>query len=134
MLVPGIRQLFHVPDGASLLAAIIVLAIMILPQIYRREEANRYAKENSSGSSIDAGQDKRQNSEGRFFCCGFPGVSQQEVQQANLPDSRDSGQDQIYRNKQCLPVPPGTDLYRRCDYCRLSESGRYRLRFSSFCQ
>ncbi len=33
VLVPGIRRLFHVPDGASLLAAIIVLAIMILPSI-----------------------------------------------------------------------------------------------------
>ncbi len=33
VLVPGIRQVFHIPDGASLLAAIIVLAIMILPSI-----------------------------------------------------------------------------------------------------
>ena len=33
VLVPGIRNLFHIPDGASLLAAIIVLAIMILPSI-----------------------------------------------------------------------------------------------------
>lgn len=33
VLVPGIRKVFHVPDGASLLAAIIVLAIMILPSI-----------------------------------------------------------------------------------------------------
>lgn len=33
VLVPGIRTLFHVPDGAGLLAAIIVLAIMILPSI-----------------------------------------------------------------------------------------------------
>ena len=33
VLVPGIRKLFGVPDGASLLAAIIVLAIMILPSI-----------------------------------------------------------------------------------------------------
>ena len=33
VLVPGIRALFHIPDGASLLAAIIVLAIMILPSI-----------------------------------------------------------------------------------------------------
>ena len=33
ILVPGIRKIFHVPDGASLLAAIIVLAIMILPSI-----------------------------------------------------------------------------------------------------
>ncbi len=33
VLVPAIRTLFHVPDGASLLAAIIVLAIMILPSI-----------------------------------------------------------------------------------------------------
>ena len=35
VLVPGIRNLFHVPDGASLLAAIIVLAIMILPSIIK---------------------------------------------------------------------------------------------------
>ena len=33
ILVPGIRILFDVPDGASLLAAIIVLAVMILPSI-----------------------------------------------------------------------------------------------------
>ena len=35
VLVPGIRSLFGVPDGASLLAAIIVLAIMILPSIIK---------------------------------------------------------------------------------------------------
>ncbi len=35
ILVPGIRKLFHVPDGSSLLAAIIVLAIMILPSIIK---------------------------------------------------------------------------------------------------
>lgn len=35
VLVPGIRKVFHVPDGASLLAAIIVLAIMILPSIIK---------------------------------------------------------------------------------------------------
>ena len=33
VLVPGIRELFDIPDGASLFAAIIVLAIMILPSI-----------------------------------------------------------------------------------------------------
>ena len=33
VLVPGIRKLFHIPDGSGLLAAIIVLAIMILPSI-----------------------------------------------------------------------------------------------------
>lgn len=33
VLVPGIRQVFHIPDGSGLLAAIIVLAIMILPSI-----------------------------------------------------------------------------------------------------
>ena len=33
VLVPGIREIFDVPDGSSLLAAIIVLAIMILPSI-----------------------------------------------------------------------------------------------------
>ena len=35
VLVPGFRKLFHIPDGASLLAAIIVLAIMILPSIIK---------------------------------------------------------------------------------------------------
>ena len=35
VLVPGIRKVFHVPDGASLLASIIVLAIMILPSIIK---------------------------------------------------------------------------------------------------
>ena len=35
VLVPSIRKLFHVPDGASLLAAVIVLAIMILPSIIK---------------------------------------------------------------------------------------------------
>ncbi len=35
VLVPGIRSMFHVPDGASLLAAIVVLAIMILPSIIK---------------------------------------------------------------------------------------------------
>ena len=33
ILVPGIRKMFDIPDGASLLAAIIVLAIMTLPSI-----------------------------------------------------------------------------------------------------
>lgn len=35
VLVPGIRKLFNVPDGASLLAATIVLAVMILPSIIK---------------------------------------------------------------------------------------------------
>ena len=35
ILVPGIRNIFHVPDGSSLLAAILVLAIMILPSIIK---------------------------------------------------------------------------------------------------
>ena len=35
VLVPGIRKLFHVPDGASLLAAILLLAVMILPSIIK---------------------------------------------------------------------------------------------------
>ena len=33
VLIPGIRIVFDVPDGATLLAAIIVLSIMILPYI-----------------------------------------------------------------------------------------------------
>ena len=35
VLVPGIRRLFHVPDGASLLSAIVVLSVMILPSIIK---------------------------------------------------------------------------------------------------
>ena len=35
VLVPAIREIFNIPDGASLLAAIIVLAIMILPNIIK---------------------------------------------------------------------------------------------------
>lgn len=33
VLVPAIRKIFNVPDGASLLAAIVVLAVMVLPSI-----------------------------------------------------------------------------------------------------
>lgn len=35
VLVPAIRKVFDVPDGASLLAAVIVLAVMILPGIIK---------------------------------------------------------------------------------------------------
>ena len=35
VLVPAIRKTFHLPDGASLLAAILVLAVMILPSIIK---------------------------------------------------------------------------------------------------
>ena len=35
VLVPGVRKLFHVPDGASLLSAMVVLAVMILPSIIK---------------------------------------------------------------------------------------------------
>ena len=35
VLVPGVRKLFHVPEGASLLSAMVVLAVMILPSIIK---------------------------------------------------------------------------------------------------
>lgn len=35
VLVPAIRKIFSVPDGSSLLAAIVVLAIMIMPNIIK---------------------------------------------------------------------------------------------------
>lgn len=35
VLVPSIRKLFNIPDGSSLFAAIIVLAVMILPSIIK---------------------------------------------------------------------------------------------------
>lgn len=35
VLIPGIRKIFNIPDGASLFAAMIVLAVMILPSIIK---------------------------------------------------------------------------------------------------
>ena len=35
VLVPGIRDALHIPDGSGLLAAILVLAVMILPSIVK---------------------------------------------------------------------------------------------------
>ena len=35
VLVPGVRKIFYVPDGASLLSAMVVLAVMILPSIIK---------------------------------------------------------------------------------------------------
>lgn len=35
VLVPGIRKVFRLPDGACLLAAILVLAVMVLPSIIK---------------------------------------------------------------------------------------------------
>ena len=35
ILVPGIRKLFNIPDGSSLLAAVLVLTVMILPSIIK---------------------------------------------------------------------------------------------------
>lgn len=35
ILVPAIREFFEIPDGASLLAAIIVLSVMVLPSIIK---------------------------------------------------------------------------------------------------
>ena len=51
VLVPGIRKLFHVPDGASLLAAMIVLAIMLLNilavTLFRANTSNEFDVNNS---------------------------------------------------------------------------------------
>lgn len=35
VLVPGIRKIFRVPDGSGLLAAVLVLAVMILPSVIK---------------------------------------------------------------------------------------------------
>ncbi len=35
VLVPGIRRIFNIPDGAGLLAAILVLSVMILPSVIK---------------------------------------------------------------------------------------------------
>lgn len=33
LIVPSVRELFHLPDGANLFSAVLVLAIMILPSV-----------------------------------------------------------------------------------------------------
>ena len=56
VLVPGIRQVFHIPDGSGLLAAIIVLAIMILPSIISvSETALRAVPEDYEQASLALG-------------------------------------------------------------------------------
>ena len=35
VLIPAVRRLFHIPDGATLFSAIIVLAVIILPSIIK---------------------------------------------------------------------------------------------------
>ncbi len=52
VLVPAIRKVFHVPDGAGLLAAMTVLAVMILPHIIKVSVTalNSVPKEYEDGS------------------------------------------------------------------------------------
>lgn len=52
VLVPAIRNIFNIPDGASLLAAIIVLAVMVLPSIVKvsLNALNAVPKEYEEGS------------------------------------------------------------------------------------
>ena len=52
VLVPAIRKLFHLSDGSSLLAAIIVLAIMVLPSIVKvsKNALDAVPKEYEEGS------------------------------------------------------------------------------------
>lgn len=35
VIVPAVRRIFHIPDGAGLLSAILVLAVMILPSVIK---------------------------------------------------------------------------------------------------
>ncbi len=35
VIVPSVRKIFHIPDGAGLLSAILVLAVMILPSVIK---------------------------------------------------------------------------------------------------
>ena len=35
VIVPSVRRIFHIPDGAGLLSAILVLAVMILPSVIK---------------------------------------------------------------------------------------------------
>ena len=59
VLVPGIRKLFHLPDGSGLLAAMIVLAIMILPSIINvAENALRAVPKEYEEASLALGATK----------------------------------------------------------------------------
>ena len=67
VLVPGIRKVFGLPDGASLLAAIIVLAIMILPSIIKVSMTALEAvpPEYEDAPRERSGSEKRHRSRGR---------------------------------------------------------------------
>ena len=56
VLVPAVRELFNLPDGASLFCAIIVLAIMILPSIISvSETALKAVPKEYEEASLDLG-------------------------------------------------------------------------------
>ena len=75
VLVPGIRKVFHLADGASLLAAIVVLAIMILPLIIRTtEEALISVPDSYREGSFGLGAGKLRTVFKIILPCAVPGI------------------------------------------------------------
>ena len=71
-----------------------------LGQIHGSQKTDRYAEQNRTGRAVDACEQEGQNAEGRLGGSRIPDLSEQEGNQADLPDSRNARDDQIHRDKQ----------------------------------
>ena len=63
---------------------------------HRRQQAHGNADDDGSQRAPDAGEDERQNPEFRLGGSRLPFGAEQEVEQADLPDGRQAGDDHIY--------------------------------------
>ena len=63
---------------------------------HRRQQAHGHADDDGSQRAPDAGEDERQNAEFRLGGSRLPFGAEQEVEQADLPDGRQAGDDHIY--------------------------------------
>ena len=69
-----------------------------LGQIHGGEEADGHADDDGAGGAVDAGQDEGQDAVGGLCCGGRPGSAKEEGHQADLPNGRNAGDDQVYGN------------------------------------
>ena len=60
-------------------------------QIHRRQESDGYADDDSPGGSVDAGKNKGKNAVFRLRRRGRPFLAEQEMEQADLTDGGNSG-------------------------------------------
>ena len=63
-------------------------------------KADGDAQNDSARRAVNAGQDKRQNAELRRRAVGVPHRAEQEFDKADLPDGRDTGNNEIYGDQQ----------------------------------